>query len=386
LPAVPPLGRALARRLAAAWLLPAAGAAAAVVAVVLDAAAARAAAAQDWPPFVLVTGLLLVGVVAAEDGLFAAVGRRLAGLARHELVVFAGSVVLVAVVTALLNLDTSVAFLTPVLVYMARHRGRSEDRYLYACLLLSNAGSVLLPGSNLTNLIVVGRLHLSGGHFFVRMAPVWLAAVAVTAAVAAVLVPAGPTEARVPPDQVGLRFGPGVLAAAAVTVIVLVDPAPALPVLGIGMAAAAVLVASGHKHPRQLLRVLGLPILIGLYGVAVGLGAAGRAWSEPASFLQHLDRWSTAGLAAGASLVANNLPAASLLAARPPTHPFAMLVGLDLGPNLFATGSLAWLLWRQAARTAGARPSISRASRVGVVAGLLGMAAALAVLSARGLP
>ncbi len=39
---------------------------------------ARAAAGQDWPPFVLVSGLLLVGLVSEEDGLFQAAGQQLA--------------------------------------------------------------------------------------------------------------------------------------------------------------------------------------------------------------------------------------------------------------------------------------------------------------------
>ena len=111
---------------------------------------ARAAAAQDWPPFVLVAGLLLVGLVADEDGLFAAGGRALARLSHNGAVLYAGTVVLVVSVTTLLNLDTSVTFLTPVLVYAARRRGEGEAPLIYACLLLSNAGSLLLPGSNLT--------------------------------------------------------------------------------------------------------------------------------------------------------------------------------------------------------------------------------------------
>jgi arsenical pump membrane protein len=83
-------------------------------------------------------------------------------------------------------------------------------------------------------------------------------------------------------------------------------------------------------------------------------------------------------------VLVNNLPAASLLAARAPEHPFALLIGLNLGPNLFVTGSLAWMLWLRAARTAGARPSITKASRIGVLAVPLSMAAALAVLVATG--
>ena len=92
---------------------------------------------------------------------------------------------LVAGVTSILNLDTSVAFLTPILVYTARYRGGGEAPLLYGCLLLSNAASLLLPGSNLTNLIVLGHLHLSGGRFLSDVAPAWLVSVLVTAGVVA---------------------------------------------------------------------------------------------------------------------------------------------------------------------------------------------------------
>ncbi|MGH3274853.1 MAG: hypothetical protein ACRDNZ_11120, partial [Streptosporangiaceae bacterium] len=78
--------------------------------------------------------------------------------------------------------------------------------------------------------------------------------------------------------------------------------------------------------------------------------------------------------------VLNNLPAASLLAARPVSHPFALLAGLDLGPNLCVTGSLAWLLWLRAARQAGERPSLRRASALGLVAVPLSMVLALGAL------
>ncbi len=85
-----------------------------------------AAASQDWSPFVLVAGLLLIGLVADGDGLFAAAGSSLARVAGSGRVLFAGSVVLISAVTATLNLDTSVAFLTPVLVHTARSRRAGE--------------------------------------------------------------------------------------------------------------------------------------------------------------------------------------------------------------------------------------------------------------------
>ncbi len=128
-------------------------------------------------------GLLLVGLVADEDRLFSAAGHALARLAPNGLALYVGSVVLIVSVTTVLNLDTSVAFLTPILVYTARNRGEGEAALLYGCLLLSNAGSLLLPGSNLTNLIVLGHLHLSGGQFLKHMAPAAIAAALVTALV-----------------------------------------------------------------------------------------------------------------------------------------------------------------------------------------------------------
>jgi arsenical pump membrane protein len=344
--------------------------------------AARAAAAQDWPPFVLVSGLLLVGLVAEEDGLFAAAGAWFAALASNGVLLYGGAVVLVAGVTAVLNLDTSVAFLTPVLVYTARQRGQGEVALLYACLLLSNAGSLLLPGSNLTNLIVLGHLHLSGADFFRHMAPPWLASVVVTALVIAI---AERRSLRTPSSVDGRLerpvLGIGLLAVLAVTILVLVLHSPALPVAAVGLVSVLVRAPSRQGQGRRALDILGIPVLIGLFGIAVALGTLGRVWSGPTALLSHLDLWGTAVVAAGTSVLVNNLPAASLLAARTPPHPFALLVGLNVGPNLFVTGSLAWMLWLRAARSAGAEPSVGRASRLGVIAVPLAMIAAVGMLA-----
>ncbi|MDB5064113.1 MAG: Arsenic efflux pump protein [Chloroflexi bacterium] len=369
----------------AGWALAVLGGIAAVGAAVLDPGSARSAASQAWSPFVLVAGLLLIGLVADEDRLFATAGRGLARLSRNGGVTFAGAVVLVATVTAVLNLDTSVAFLTPVLVYTARSRGEGEARLLYGCLLLSNAGSLLLPGSNLTNLIVLGHLHLTGGRFLTRMWLPWVAAVVVTAGVVALGERRSPRTAgagSAAPDRPAV--GLGLAAVGAAVVLVLALQTPALPVAAVGVVAVAVRLIRGRERRDRVLEVLGLPVLIGLFGVAVALGTAGRVWSGPADLLAHLDQWATAAVAAGTSVLVNNLPAASVLAARTPRHPFALLVGLDLGPNLFVTGSLSWILWLRAARAVGARPSIIRASRLGALAVPLSMAAALGALALTG--
>jgi arsenical pump membrane protein len=385
-------------------LLAAAGVLGAVVALSLRPADARAAAGQDWSPFVLVAGLLLIGLVADADGLFRYAGHQLGRVARSGPLVFAGATVIIAAVTVTLNLDTSVAFLTPVLVYTARSRGGDRadagPALLYGCLLLSNAGSLLLPGSNLTNLIVLGHLRLTGGQFAARMWLPWLGALIVTAVVVGVgerrsLRPGGGTgdAARGPAEgaagELGEEpgrplLGAGLAAVLLATVGVIALPAPALPVLALGVAAAGLRLAQRRVTARQALDVLSLPVLVGLFGVAVALGTLGRAWSGPAAALGHLDGWATAGVAALATVVLNNLPAASLLAARAVSHPFSLLVGLNLGPNLCVTGSLAWLLWLRAARGAGARPSLRRASVLGLVAVPLSMAVALGALALAG--
>jgi arsenical pump membrane protein len=303
-------------------------------------------------------------------------------------------VVLVGAVTATLNLDTAVAFLTPVLVYAARSRRSVEAALLYGCLLLSNAGSLLLPGSNLTNLIVLGQLHLTGGQFAARMWLPWLGALLVTAAVVAgcelrsrsVRVAAAAPGGEPESSGAGWRGGRalGLAAVGAATILVLVVQNPALPVLAIGVVAVGVLIGRRRIGPGRAVGVLGVDLLAGLFGMAVALGTLGRVWSGPAVLLAHLPAWATAPVAGLATVLVNNLPAASMLAARTPPHPFALLIGLNLGPNLCVTGSLAWLLWLRSARSAGAEPSLSRASRIGLIAVPLAMAVAVGALSISG--
>jgi arsenical pump membrane protein len=367
------------------WVLYATGLMGIAIALALGPADTGAAAGQDWPPFVLVSGLLLVGLVSEVDGLFLAAGQLLARRARNGVLLYAGAVILITIVTALLNLDTSVAFLTPVFVYTARSRGEGEAPLLYACILLSNAGSLILPGSNLTNLIVLGHGHMSGGDFFRRMAPAGAVSVIVTATVIAVW---HHRELRVtvsPEDAVERpRLGVGLVAVAAATVLVVLLPNAALPVAAVGVIAVALRLRPWGSALQRSRDVIGLPVLVGLFGIAVGLGALGRAWSGPSSLLAHLGPWATAGVAAGSTVVVNNLPAASLLSARSLSHPFSLLVGLDIGPNLFVSGSLAWVLWWRSARTTDARPSVTAAVRLGVVSAPLAIVAAMAVLTASG--
>lgn len=329
-----------------------------------------AAADQAWPPFVLVGGLLLIGAAAAEDGLFETTGARLARSRLGARGLLLSLLALVAVVTAVLNLDTAVVFLTPVLVYAARGRGLDERPFLYGAVFMANAASLLLPGSNLTNLLVLRNDPRDGRAFAAQMLPPWLAACAITAAFVVLLLRPGAGGANVAgnPSPLRLRIGAAATVVAAVLVVVLTNPA--VPVLAVGLAA----VALQRIRPRLDARLLGI-----VFVVAVALGTLARLWDEPARLLTSSGTWTTAGAGVAASLVVNNLPATVLLTARPLPHPIALLLGLDLGPNLAITGSLAAVLWLQAARSAGARPSVATFTRLGIVLVPLTLAAAVAV-------
>jgi arsenical pump membrane protein len=267
-----------------------------------------AAAEQAWAPFVLVAGLLLVGTVAGTDGLFEALGARLARAPLSPRALLLALLALVAAVTAVLNLDTSVVFLTPVLVHAARRRGLNERPFLYGSVFMANSASLLLPGSNLTNLLVLRREPASGAEFAAQMLPAWLAACAFTAAFVALafrLEDGQRSDDEAPP----LRFGLGAAAALAATTLVLVLPNAALPVLAVGLAATGI----RRQRPRLDVRALGL-----LFALTLALGTLARSWHGPAKLLNPCGGWASAGIAALASVLVNNLPRACC---SPPSRP-----------------------------------------------------------------
>lgn len=323
-----------------------------------------------WPPFVLVAGLLAIGTVVQADGLFAAVGARIERIGGSSLRLLAALLGLEAVVTALLNLDTAAVFLTPVLIHAARQRGCDERPFLYGALFVANTASILLPGSNLTNLIVLAHEHLSGADVARAMALPWLAGLGVTVGTVALWYRPHAGGARcvaLPP----LRLGIGAISTVAATAFILAFRNPALPVLAVGVLAVGL---------RRLRPRLDLPVLGGLFVLAVACGVLGRSWEGPAHLLARLGGITTAIVAGGAAVLVNNLPAASLLSAQRPPHPFPLLLGLNLGPNVAVTGSLAAYLWYRASRLTGARPSLRQVTLLGMVVGPLTLAAALAAL------
>lgn len=367
----------------AGWVMVAVAVPAMVAALALDDHAVGGAASQDWPPFVLVAGLLALGLVARADGLFDAAGTVMGDAARGGRSLFAAAAVMIALVTAVLNLDTAVVFLTPVVVVAARRRQTDETPFLYLAVFLVNGASLLLPGSNLTNLIVLGGVHKSGESFAAAMGLPWSASVVGVSAVVALVwwKPLGHAGPRLD-EPVEWRAGAGLASVCVVVVSMLALPPPweAVVALVVGTAATAWALGRRHVLPGELRRTVNPLLLCGLFAVAVDLGTLGRVWSGPTRLLAHASGPVTAVVGAGASILVNNLPAASLLAARAPAHPHALLVGLDLGPNLAVTGALSAVLWLQAARGVGARPSARRYTTVGVLVVPVSMTLALLAL------
>jgi len=344
-----------------------------------------AAAEQAWPPFVLVSGLLLIGLVANRDGLFEQAGLSLQGLGAPPAVLFGACLLLVAVVTAVLNLDTAVVFLTPVLVHAARGRAIDEEGFLYGAVFMANASSLYLLGSNLTNLLILDNQPISGGTFAARMLVIALAATLATALGLFMLfrrrlgMSAAECPQRAHWDVLGLGL-PGALGAAVLTIAA---RNPAIPVLGLGLALTTIELVRGRLSWREIVRAVGPAVLISLFLVCVALGVLARSWHGPASLLEHAGRWQTAGFGALASVTINNLPAAVLLSAHPVAHPSELLLGLNVGPNIAATGSLSAFLWWRAAQQVNAQPSLVAFSRRGAP---LAVFAILIALAATALP
>jgi arsenical pump membrane protein len=274
-----------------------------------------------------------------------------------------------------------------VLLLGVRHRGTDDQRLLYGTLLMCNAGSLLLPGSNLTNLLVLSAQHQSVTGFARQMWPAFAAAVGVTIVVVVcsprrhrgggVLRGAAPAATFVT-TRSGIGTAVVATTAALVCMLTLGDPAPA--VAAIGALAVALEMARRRVTPARVVDAVDPAVLVGLFGIATALGVLGRSWHWPSSVLASANPGGTAAIAVGTSVALNNLPAAALLAARPVAHAHALLVGLDLGPNLAVTGSLSALLWYRTARAAGARPRVGHISKIGVILAPLSIAAALLAL------
>ena len=329
---------------------------------------------NSWQPFVLVMGLLLIGKSAAGEGLFDWLGRVIASTPGGALRVFAVTMLAVAVVTATLNLDTAIVFMTPVALQAARSSKADETAFLYGTILMTNSASLLLYGSDLTNLLVFSSRSVTGTTFASRMLLPWVCSVLITIAAVGLWrwrsLRGGVVVRRRAKGAVQFRFGTTAVLLAVVAMLVLRDPAVPVAVVGL-LAAGDEVLLKRRLQAREALLVTSPLLLVPLFALAVFVGWLGRSWHRVGHLLAHTSSLATSLIGAGTSLVINNLPAASLFSGQAIAHPYALLLGLNLGPNIFVTGSLSSMLWFRLARAEGARPSLRTFVTIGPAVALV---------------
>ncbi|MFI5897595.1 SLC13 family permease [Actinoplanes sp. NPDC051513] len=320
------------------------------------------------PTVGFLAAVLLLAFLAGEHGVFAYAGAltaRVSGRSASRLL--AAVFVAAALTTAVLSLDATVVLLTPVVLATAARTGARPRPAAYASAHLANSASLLLPVSNLTNLLAFAASGLTFLGFAAVMALPWMAVI-----LAEYLVfrwffredLSAPAAHRSDGDNPHApRYALIVLA------LTLAGFATAQP-LGVHPAWAAAAGALALALPRRirpaiLLREANLPfcafvLALGVVVLAVrqhGLDRAVDALVPPGDGWWQL--FAVAGLAALLANLVNNLPATLVLVPAVQGRPallLAVLIGVNVGPNLTYVGSLATLLWRQILHTRDAPP------------------------------
>ncbi|MCU1406409.1 MAG: arsenic transporter [Glaciihabitans sp.] len=341
--------------------------------------AALAVAERVWPILLFVVAITVVTELAADAGVFTAVAERLAlwGLDRAWLL-WLLVVVLATLSTIFLSLDTTAVLLTPVVVLLAGHVGLPPIPFALTTVWLANSASLLLPVSNLTNLLAEHKMDLGG--------PLQFAALMAGPAAVAVLVPSlvlfvvfrRDLLRRYQPDRPSHPEDP-VLFWVSSAVLVLIVPALVsgiavwIPAVTGAVILSAVFLArrpstlSFSLLPWQLVLLASGLFLVIEAGHGLGLTdllaqAAGEG-EDTGSLLQ------LAGLGVLAANAANNLPAYLALepVAESPLRLAALLVGVGAGSLVTPWASLATLLWHQRLAALGVRVSWWRYMGLGLL-------------------
>jgi arsenical pump membrane protein len=283
--------------------------------------------------------------------------------------------VLGAITTILLSLDTTAVLLTPVVLATAQQLRLPPLPFALAAVWLANTASLLLPVSNLTNLLAINRLDLSTVDYASRM---WLPALVAIALTIAYLwlihrkdlrggydIP----PPRAPDDRV-LCMICGLLCLAIGPVVVLGATPWTVAIPAAAIAAAATAWRGRGKLSLRLIPWSLTVLTVGLFLVVSALGKHGLD-----DLLQHAigghGTIRSAAVAAGTSNIANNLPIyLALERAVPAGHQeqlLGVLVGVNIGPLVLLWGSLATLLWRERCTSRGIHVSAGRFAVTGIV-------------------
>lgn len=350
------------------------------------------------PILVFVAAITVVTELASEAGVFLWAGRRLRrwGLGTG-LVLWLLLALLAALSTIFLSLDTTAVLLTPVVVTVVRQAGLPPLPFVLTTIWLANTASLLLPVSNLTNLLAQ---HSLGG-----LSPAGFAALMWAPAVAGIIVPMALIGLlfrrdlrlryeRAPPSETASPAPDRFLLAASGVVLVLLLPllVSGIPVWIPSTAAATVLVlVFALRRPGVLtVKLVPWPLLLFASGLFLAMEAflalggsalLGTLAGQGENFAELL-RLAATG-AAGANAV-NNLPAYLLAEplAETPARMAALLIGVNAGPLITPWASLATLLWHDRLMRMKVVISWKGYALAGLIAAPLTVTAAVAALAA----
>jgi arsenical pump membrane protein len=339
--------------------------------------------ARLLPVVGFLAAVLVLAQLCDDEGVFRAAGGLMArGSAGRPRRLLRHVFVVASVTTAILSLDATVVLLTPVVLATARTLRLQARPHTYASAHLANTASLLLPVSNLTNLLAFASAGLSFTRFAALMTAPWVIAIATEYAVfrwffaADLSADAGADDAPAQPHLpvFALAVLGLTLAGFAITSLIGVSPAWA------ACAGAAVLAVHGVVRRRGTLsgivRAVNVPFLAFVLALGVvvraamvnGLDTATRDLVPTGGGLDAL--LALAVVAAVLANVVNNLPAVLLLL--PLVTPagsaavLAVLIGVNIGSNLTYIGSLANLLWRNVLHDNDADDGAGRFTRLGI--------------------
>nr|WP_212756079.1 SLC13 family permease [Flexivirga aerilata] len=347
------------------------------------------------PVLIFLICITIVAEIADRAGVFEVAGHWAARVARgRKLVLWLIVVLLSCLATTVLSLDTTAVLLTPVVITMARQARISPLPFALTTVWLANTASLLLPVSNLTNLLALHGFSRWGGfssYLSVAWRPALTAMVATTAVIAALHGRSLVGRYAAPPAP---ETGDPVLLRVAGAVCLLLGPVfvtgvtPAIP----AAVAAAILAVTLWMRDRGGIREVAVPwrMVIGVSVLFVvvdllgshGLNALIADLVGRGHGLTDLVRVAGVG-AVGANLV-NNLPAylaAESAAGDSAQRLMALLIGVNAGPVVTLWGSLATLLWRSRCERAGLRIPLRRFTIESLLVAIAAVGAATVVLA-----
>lgn len=390
------------------WKLPeavwaVAGAVALVAAGLVAPSDGLHAIAKGADVYLFLGGMMLLSELARGEGLFdflaaLAVARAKGSASRLFLLVYA----LGAMVTVFMSNDATAVVLTPAVYAVAKKAGARPLPYLFACALIANAASFVLPISNPANLVVFGGHPPALVDWLRQFTLPSIVSIGVTFAVLRGVYrkplsePVHTLGMPAPMSGTGKLVAWGIAASAVVLLVASsLDRQLGLPTLIASVLVAAAVFVAKNQSPWSTLRHVSWSVLLlvaGLFVLVAGVASTGvevelaGVLRRAASGTPHLAAGGAGVLVAIACNLVNNLPAGLLSgavlvsAAATPLVRSAVMIGVDLGPNLSVTGSLATILWLIAIRREGENVSAWQFLMVGSIAMPTALVAALAVL------